>query len=129
MNELTPEDVKARFESEFCSILGKFAVYDITLDTIKEYSAPFLWKPGVYVFWKASKGVIKVGRHLANSCKRALEHINDNTGNIMKELEDDPDTHLILFNVKLFKDRHWVAALEIFLELELKPEVPSGRLG
>jgi hypothetical protein len=36
---------------------------------------------------------------------------------------------LILFNAKQMKDRHWVAALEIFLELELKPLVSSGRLG
>jgi len=123
------EKVKASFESEFSSVLGKFAVYDITLDQAKNFTGDFIWNPGVYIFWNASEGVIKVGRHLTNSFNRALEHIRDNTGGKMQELDGDPDTHLLLFNIKLEKDRYWVAALEIFFELELKPKISSGRLG
>ena len=122
------EQVKASFESEFSPVLEKFAVYDITLDQVKNFTADFIWRPGVYVFWNESEGVIKVGCHLTNSFKRALEHIRDNTGG-MQELDGDLYTHLLLFNVKLEKDRYWVAALEIFFELELKPKISSGRLG
>ena len=128
MRKMKIEQVKASFESEFSPVLEKFVVYDITLDQVKNFTADFIWRPGVYVFWNESEGVIKVGRHLTNSFKRALEHIRDNTG-CMQELDGDPDTHLLLFNVKLEKDRYWVSALEIFFELELKPKISSGRLG
>lgn len=130
MKKLSKEDVIAIFESEFSSIMGKFAVYDITLEQVADFWAPYLYKPGVYVFWSETDGVIKVGRHLTNSIKRAQEHIRDDTNKIMKQLDGDPNIHLLLFNVKIFENRHWVAAVEIFLELNLKPiKIPSNRIG
>ncbi|HDD44297.1 MAG TPA: hypothetical protein ENG63_05495 [Candidatus Desulfofervidus auxilii] len=64
-----------------------------------------------------------------NSRKRALEHIRDNTAGIMKEICENNDTILILFNVKDSKDIHWVVALEIFFERSINPLIKSDRLG
>lgn len=116
------------FEKEFAHLKDRFQIYDLTLDRAKYASTEGVVAPGVYVFWKAGK-VIKVGRNLANSRKRALQHIRDNTGGLMEALESDPDAHLLLFNIKNFDDRHWVSALEVFFELRLKPKIRAHRLG
>lgn len=121
-------DIINLFEEEFASLKERFEVNDLSLDKAEDTTIGVLDNPGVYVFWKDDK-VIKVGRHLRTARKRALQHVKDNTGGKMKKLEGDPDAHLLLFNVKNFDDRHWVAALEIFLELRLKPEIRSNRLG
>ena len=84
-------------------------------------------KPGVYVFWNKSE-VIKVGRHLVNSRMRALQHIKADTGGIMKKLKNSKTAKLILFNVKNEKDFHWVASLEIYLELNLNPKIKAHRI-
>ncbi len=117
------------FNEEFASIKDKFIIHNLAVIEARNSHNENFCKPGVYVFWKEKRGVIKVGRHLVNSCKRALEHIRDNTGGSMKLLENDPNARLILFNVKEKKDLHWVMALEVFFELNLKPEIRSGRLG
>jgi len=121
-------DIINMFEVEFAHLKSKFRVYDLTLDKAKHASAEGIVAPGAYVFWKAGE-VIKVGRNLTNSRKRALQHIRDNTGGHMKTLKGDPTTHLLLFNVKNFDDRHWVSALEVFFELRLKPKIRAHRLG
>lgn len=69
-------------------------------------------------FYSAEK-VIKVGRHLVNSRKRASEHIRDNTRNEhleMKDLAIDPNTNIriLLINVKNPADAHWMASVDIF---------------
>ena len=74
------EQVKASFESEFSPVLEKFAVYDITLDQVKNFTADFIWRPGVYVFWNESEGVIKVGCHIEKMDiwkKRRGEYCNE----------------------------------------------------
>jgi len=47
----------------------------------------------------------------------------------MTALKGDEGTRLLLFNVKESEDKHWIAALEVFFEEQLSPEVKSGRLG
>ena len=121
-------DVMNVFEKEFVHLRDRFQIYDLTLDRAKYASAEGVVSPGVYVFWKGGK-VIKVGRNLTNSRKRALQHIKDNTGGYMKALEEDSETHLLLFNVKNSDDRHWVAALEVFFEMRLEPQIRAHRLG
>jgi len=116
------------FKKEFDSVCEKFFIYDLALNEAASCAEEHVWKPGVYVFWRPA-GVVKVGRHLTNARKRALEHIRDNTGGSMAELADDPDARLILFTLKDPENMHWAAAVEIFLERELKPEIRSGRLG
>lgn len=90
-----------------------------------------IWHPGVYVFF-GNKTVWKVGRHLTNSRMRAAQHVTDNTQTIdhrIKDLENISDAELILFNVINKNNKHWIAAVEIFLEQELKPLIPSKRTG
>lgn len=125
----TTQKVIELFQKEFISIADRFFVYDLPLDEATNLQAEHIWKPGVYVFWHPKRGVIKVGRHLTNSRKRALEHIRDDTGGAMKELDKDAETRLLLFNVMKPEEFHWVAALEIFFEVNLNPEISSGRLG
>ncbi|MFC1580074.1 hypothetical protein ACFL4N_04110 [Thermodesulfobacteriota bacterium] len=129
MSGIGIEEIKAKFKTEFGPIADKFHFYNFDLMDQKNYQGDFIWKPGVYVFWSPECSVIKVGRHLTNALKRALEHIRDDTGGEMRSLETDPSARLLLFNVKDTKDKHWVAALEIFFELNLKPKIQSGRLG
>ncbi len=47
----------------------------------------------------------------------------------MTTLKNDEGMRLLLFNVKKSEDKHWVAALEVYFEEQLSPEVKSGRLG
>lgn len=124
------EEVVKCFEKKFAFLRDKFVIYNLPIGEIRGSQEEHVWKPGVYVFWTPSEGVIKVGRHLTNSRKRALEHIQDNTGGRMRSIGSDPGDCLLLFNVKNEKeDMHWVAALEIFFELNLDPKIRSERLG
>jgi len=125
----TIQDIIELFKKEFNFLSDKFFIYNIPLAEAKDSKAEHIWKPGVYVFWQPARGVIKVGRHLTNSRKRAFEHIRDDTGGKMRILDSDPSARLLLFNVINQDDFHWVAALEIFFEVELKPETNSERLG
>ena len=122
-------EVKYLFEKEFGVHRNKFEIYDLPLAEAENSREQHIWKPGVYVFWHPTRGVIKVGRHFTNSRKRAFEHLRDNTGGVMTALRDDQGTRLLLFNVKEAEDKHWVAALEVYFEEQLSPEVKSGRLG
>jgi hypothetical protein len=63
------------------------------------------------------------------SRKRALEHIQDDTGRVMGVLKDDPAARLILFTVDREADCHWIAALELYFERQLKPVIPPKRRG
>lgn len=122
-------EIKSIFEKEFETLQSKFEIYCMPLKDAASSKELHIWKPGVYVFWHPTRGVIKVGRHFTNSRKRAFEHIKDNTGGVMADLKIDEGTRLLLFNVKESKDKHWVAALEVYFEEQLSPEVKSRRLG
>ncbi|MHB8406472.1 MAG: hypothetical protein ACYDCJ_13755 [Gammaproteobacteria bacterium] len=126
---MNTDTVRSLFEREFGQLAEKFTIFGVSVDQAKESRESELCHPGVYVWWHPDRGVIKVGRHLTNSRKRALEHLRDNTGGIMAALEGDKATRLLLFNVKNPADHHWVAALEIFFESKLHPAVASDRLG
>ena len=126
---LTIDDVQRLFEEEFSAVRDKFCVLLIPADEVAGSSEEFVWHPGVYVWWHPERGVLKVGRHFTNSRKRALEHIKHNTGGVLKEYGSDPDTRLLLFNVKDPNDLHWVAAVEVFLETKAEPYVRAKRQG
>jgi hypothetical protein len=115
---MTLNEIQELIRAEFGSIADKFTVHDIALSTAHKDSTPGAANPGVYVYMKEG-GVVKVGRHLTNSRKRALEHIIADTGGKMGALiKGDTRDHL-----------HWVCALEVFLETKLNPEVRSARIG
>jgi len=122
-------EVKNIFEKEFEALRNKFEIYDLPLAEAERSQELEICKPGVYVFWHPTRAVIKVGRHFTNSRKRAFEHLRDNTGGVMTALKNDKGARLLLFNVKESKDKHWIAALEVYFEEQLSPEVKSGRLG
>ena len=128
---MNKEKIIQIFEKEFLLISDKFTIIEGSINTISKSSEQYIYHPGVYVFYQ-NAGVIKVGRHLTNSRKRALEHIRENTKNDvleMKSLDKSPDSRILLFNVKDTIDNHWVAALEIYLEKELNPIIKSKRQG
>ncbi|GAB4499897.1 MAG: hypothetical protein OHK0019_37600 [Saprospiraceae bacterium] len=128
------QEIIDHFRAEFHPHDSKFAVFDLTVDEAKKADSEYIWKPGVYV-WFAQNEVIKVGRSFSNTRKRALEHINyDGKGTAhrhwsIQELAQSPGTKILFFNLKDEKDKHWAAALEVFFETLLKPQIPSGRLG
>lgn len=125
---MTKQEIIALFEQEFSFVNGKFEIFEFALNDDKLHAYDFkLAMPGVYMYWKEGR-VLRVGRSYSNSRKRSLEHIQDNTGGIIQQLNKDPDTFIILFNLKEANDNkhlHWVAALEVYFELKLKPEIPS----
>ncbi|SHM46619.1 hypothetical protein SAMN05216593_10146 [Pseudomonas asturiensis] len=116
------------FAGEFGGIASKFHIRQLKVNEAATCSESYVANPGVYVFWKPN-AVVKVGRHLTNARKRALEHIGANTGGTMADLVGLEEARLLLFSVIDPADRHWVAAVEIYLEFKLSPEVRSARLG
>ncbi|WP_273566523.1 hypothetical protein [Maribacter halichondriae] len=117
------------FETEFKSISQKFVIIEEYLEDLAASKVDFIYNPGVYIFLFDNE-VIKVGRHLTNSRKRALEHIRDNTENEdfeMSKMVGNKKSKVILLNVKDVNDKHWVAAFEIFLEEKLNPKIRSKR--
>ena len=116
------------FYNEFGPIKTKFKIFELSLEEAQKSQDACVWHPGVYVWWVKSS-VIRVGRHLTNSRKRALEHISSNTGGKFDQYASDPSLKVLLFNVIDPKDNHWVASLEIFFEKTLNPKIPSKRLG
>ncbi|MGH8397696.1 MAG: hypothetical protein ACRETA_05570 [Gammaproteobacteria bacterium] len=123
------DQIQALFKAEFASLALRFAVYDLPLGMADSATEDYISMPGVYVFWHSKRGVIKVGRSLTNSRKRALEHILANTGGSMSALKGDVEARLLLFNLRNTEDSYWAAALEIFFEDKLKPEIRSRRTG
>lgn len=99
--------------------------------TLSSSKKQYIYYPGVYVFYLDGK-VIKVGRHLTNSRKRALEHLKANTRNEILEmntLEGNLESKILLFNVKDPEDYHWLASVEMYFEKKLNPIIKSKRQG
>ena len=130
--KLTLEEVWSRFHQEFKLLVSKFELYhgDVRWAEKAEISEQkFVANPGVYVWWHPKHGVLRVGVSMENSRKRALQHIAHDTGGKMKGLGSDPETKLLLFNIKDGKDSHWVIALEKYFEKSLEPEIKPKRYG
>ena len=118
------EYIKKIVSVEFGKINEKFQILKINIAKARQDRTSGAAAPGVYIFLKDEQ-VIKVGRSLTNSRKRALEHIDANTGGEMALLEGDESAQIILFNLMNTNDTndlHWVCALEVFLEIKLKKE-------
>ena len=129
---MTLDDVKTAFADEYGSLAAKFHVYVLGVEEAYEIKEGGVNKPGVYVYWHPKYDVIVIGKSQSNSKKRALDHIRDNTrrGALeMAALKDDKDVRIMLFNVFAKKDLHWVLSLEAFMEWNLSPAIPAGRIG
>lgn len=83
INPLTT--IISTFTNEFAPIIHKINIIPLSIKEANDSDDERVWKPGVYIFWHKDK-IIKVGRHLTNSRKRALEHIRDNTHNDQFEM-------------------------------------------
>tara|TARA_R110000765_G_scaffold194259_3_gene299876 strand:+ start:4286 stop:4672 length:387 start_codon:yes stop_codon:yes gene_type:complete len=128
---MTLQEIEHEFYNEFGSISDKFIIIAENLLNLASSDKKYIYHPGVYVFYFEDK-VIKVGRHLTNSRKRALEHIRDNTRNEyfeMKSLKENKKAKVLLFNLIDPNDYHWSASVEMFLEKKLEPVIKSKRLG
>ena len=119
--------VRRTFEREFESVRHKFSCVSLAYSEAKEDQRQRVWNPGVYV-WTDGKVVVKVGRSLSNARMRALEHIPADTGGRCGAMSTNESARLILFTLDP-EDSHWAAALEIYLERQLNPAVPSKREG
>lgn len=124
----TIQDIKQLFEAEFSSVREKFVVRELSVSNASRIGDPMATMGGVYVWWKNGT-TYKVGRHLLNTRKRALEHLRDDTGKQLRSLASDPTTVLLLFNLRNPADLHWAFALEDYLEARLNPLVKSKRRG
>ncbi len=120
------------FHKEFSFLREKFNIIPLSMIEAKESKELDIAMPGVYIYWKDDM-IIKVGRHLDNSRKRALEHIRENTRNDVIDMASLKDCNencgIILINCKNRNDLHWVAAIEIYMENVLEPIIKSKRTG
>jgi hypothetical protein len=121
------EDIKKIFLAEFSPLKEKFIIYNLSVDDAREPDETFVWHPSVYVWFHETDGVIRVGRSLDNSRKRALQHIKENTGGKIIGYSKDVRTKIILFNVIHTQDYHWAASLEIYFEDKLNPKIAARR--
>lgn len=128
---MTFKEVEKQFRDEFGLISEKFVVIEEDLMNLSTSKKDYIYHPGVYVFFLEGK-IIKVGRHLTNSRKRALEHLVTNTSNEefeMKSLKENAKAKVLLLNLKEPEDNHWAASAEMFLEKKLNPVIKSKRQG
>jgi hypothetical protein len=137
------QKVIQEFEKEFAHIASKFEIMDLLsnnsimdYETIEYLKLPsddynIIWHPGVYVFIGNNK-VYRVGVSLNNSRKRVMEHIKVQTRQdeyCVEDISAFDDKATLLFNVKNKEDRHWLLALEVYLEQKFKPLIKANRIG
>lgn len=131
------------FETEFYFIKDKIEVMDMldnntpmdyeTFDYLRlpSYDYNIIWHPGVYVFI-GNNSVYRVGVSLRNSRARVMEHLDVGTqkdGHNIWDIDKYDDKSILLFNVKNKLDKHWLPALEIYLEEKFKPLISASRIG
>lgn len=112
------------YEKEFFFLVDHFEHFELLATVDIKGRVP---TAGVYIILEGEK-VFKVGRHFVDVVKRSKEHFRDNTGKISEKV-DLSKCKIAYFTVKKPTELHWVAALEIFFELTLNPEIRSKRLG
>jgi hypothetical protein len=137
---ITEEEILQRVKNEFGFLFSRFLHESRSLNEYEAFGEQFR-NPGVYVFLDTSIGeVVKVGRSLSNAWARSWGHIKDNTHNRnlsksqkYKMGESDfvgnTSIKILIFTIENKSDLHWICALEVFLEMTLKPAIPSGRIG
>lgn len=131
------------FEIEFCFVKDKFEIIDLLAnnspmdyDTINNLKLPtanynIVWHPGVYLFI-GNDELYRVGVSMRNSRERVMEHLYAKTskdGFCVLDIGKYLDKSILLFNVKDKADRHWLLAIETFLETQFQPKMKAGRIG
>jgi hypothetical protein len=136
------EIIKA-FECEFGFIRNKFELMDLLENkspmdnrAINDLKLPsvennIIWHPGVYMFI-GNKSLYRVGVSMHNSRHRVMQHLDEGTtkdGHCIWDIDKFKDKSILLINVKNREDRHWLLALEIFIETRFNPKIRAGRIG
>lgn len=131
------------FSKEFSSISDRFEIIDLlangtpmdykTIECLKLPSVNYniVWHPGVYAFI-GNNSLYRVGVSMHNSRARVMQHLEACTaknGFCIWDIEKFEDRSILLFNVKNKGDRHWLLALEAYLESEFIPLIRAGRIG
>lgn len=137
------QEVINAFESEFGFIKDKFELIELlennsamdykTIEYLKLPSKDnnIVWHPGVYVFI-GNNELYRVGVSMRNSRSRVMEHLKAETskdGYCVWDINKYQDKSILLFNVKDVSDKHFLLALEAFLETKFQPKIKAGRIG
>lgn len=137
------EQIIEAFESEFSFVKDKFELIDLLAnnspmdyETIEYLKLPsddynIVWHPGVYTFI-GNNELYRVGVSMRNSRARVMEHLDAETskdGYCVWDIDKHSDKSILLFNVKNKEERHWLLALEAFLETKFQPKIKAGRIG
>ena len=131
------------FKKEFSFLKDKFEIIDLLANSspmdneVIEYlklpseNYNIVWHPGVYLFI-GNNSLYRVGVSMNNSRGRVMAHLKACThknGYSIWDIDKFEDKSILLFNVKEKSDRHWLLALEAFLETKFKPLIKAGRIG
>jgi hypothetical protein len=142
-NSMIKQQIIDAFESEFSFVRDKFELIDLlansspmdyeTIEYLKLPSEDYniVWHPGVYTFI-GNNLLYRVGVSMRNSRARVMEHLDAETEKdsyCVWDIDKYPDKSILLFNVKDKADRHWLLALEAFLETKFQPKIKAGRIG
>lgn len=127
------ENILQKVDKEFGSKAELFTPILVRMDRREGAEFKAMQCAGVYVFIYEDGMCLKVGKSQQNASKRALEHCRDNTrskdGTIqMADLRNSDKTYMLVFALQ-DESRHWVLALEYFLEKTLEPRILSLRNG
>ncbi|HEX7413604.1 MAG TPA: hypothetical protein VF411_06115 [Bacteroidia bacterium] len=131
------------FESEFGFVKEKFELIDLLSNnspmdekTIEYLKLPsennnIVWHPGVYTFI-GNDLLYRVGVSMGNSRARVMQHLDawtEKDGYCVWDINKHADKSILLFNVKNKSDKHWLLALEAFIEIKFQPKIKAGRIG
>jgi hypothetical protein len=137
------ERVIKAFKSEFSFIASKFEIIDLldnnspmdynTIEFLKLPSDDYniVWHPGVYLFL-GNDAVYRAGVSVNNSRNRVMQHLEAGTsdnGFCIWDIDQYADKSILLINAKEKTDRHWLLAIEAFLETEFEPHIKAKRIG
>lgn len=141
-NSIKQQIIEA-FESEFDFVKDKFELIDLlcnnspmdykTIEYLKLPSEDYniVWHPGVYAFI-GNNSLYRVGVSMRNSRARVMQHLDactEKNGYCIWDIDEYADKSILLFNVKNESDRHWLLALEAFIESSFQPKIKAGRIG
>ena len=137
------ERIISAFRKEFEFMQNKFEIIDLLGNNSRmDYGAiellklptddyNIVWHPGVYLFL-GNNSVYRVGVSMRNSRARVMAHIEACTadnGYCIWDIDRYDDKSILLFNIRNTSDRHWLLALEAFLENEFRPLIKAKRIG
>jgi hypothetical protein len=143
MSQTIKQQIIVAFESEFGFIKDKFELIDLlannspmdykTIEYLKLPSEDYniVWHPGVYIFI-GNNELYRVGVSMRNSRARVMEHIVAQTskdGICILDIDKYSDKSILLINIKNQQDRHWLLALEVFLETKFQAKIKARRIG